>query len=76
MKNNVLNIIGAVLVTLGLFLLIGTAGSLELDRIELTRALWQALIGLGITVLGVRLFKATYDRNSYTYYYEEENDYE
>lgn len=78
MKNNVLNTIGAVLVTIGAVLVtIGTVGSMELDRITFTRAIVQCLIGLGVAVLGGRLFSATY--NNGTYYYEEEeeeNDYE
>ena len=76
MKNNVLNTIGAVLVTIGVFVIIGTAGSLELDRIDFTRAIVQSLIGLGIAVLGGRLFSATYNNGTYYYEEEEENDYE
>ena len=72
-KHKTLNNIAVAMVVLGMFLLIGTAGSLELDRIGFAQAGMQTLISLGITVLGVRLFKATYDPNNYNY---EEDDYE
>lgn len=70
-----LNTIAVIVTVLGGLLLIGTAGSLELDRIGFTQAGVQCLIGLGITIIGIRLFKATYDPNDYNYE-EEYNDYE
>ena len=75
MKRETLNTIAVIVTVLGGLLLIGTAGSLELDRIGFTQAGVQTLISLGITVLGVRLFKATYNPNDYNYE-EEYNDYE
>lgn len=72
-QRKVLNTIAVVLVTLGVFLLIGTAGGLECDTITLNQAIIQAIISLGITALGVRLFKATYNHNDY-YYEEDENE--
>lgn len=73
-RRKILNTIATILVTFGVFLLIGTAGGLELDNITMTQAIVQSLIALGVTVIGVRLFKATYNHNDY--YYEEETDYE
>lgn len=73
-RRKTFNNIAVALVVIGLFLLIGTVGSMELDRIGFTQAGVQTLISLGITVIGVRLFKATY--NPYDYNYEEETDYE
>ena len=67
MKYKTLNTIAVIVTVLGGLLLIGTAGSLELDRITFTQAGVQFLIGLGITVLGVRLFKATYNPSDYNY---------
>ncbi|MBO7275501.1 MAG: hypothetical protein J6V15_03920 [Clostridia bacterium] len=75
LKNKVLNTLGVVIATLGLFLLIGTAGSIEQDRISGSQAVVQTLICLGVTILGGCLFKATYDPNDYNYE-EEYNDYE
>ena len=72
-RRKTLNTIAVILVTLGLFLLIGTAGALECDNITMTQAITQSIIFLGITVIGARLFKATYNHNDYNY---EEDDYE
>lgn len=74
MRNNVLNTIGAILMLFGVLLLIGTAGSLELDHITMVQAIWQAIIGAGLVVLGGRLFKTTYERGTYTYYKEDNHE--
>jgi hypothetical protein len=71
-KRKTLNTIAVILVTLGLFLLIGTAGALELDRITITQAITQSIICLGITAGGARLFKATYNPTDYNYEEDEE----
>lgn len=71
-RRKTLNTIAVILVTLGLFLIIGTAGALELDHITLNQAITQSIICLGITAIGARLFKATYNPNDYDY---EEDDY-
>ena len=75
MRNSVLNTIAVIIMVLGGLLLIGTAGSLELDHVTMVQAIWQAFIGVGLVVLGGRLFKTTYERETYTYY-NEEDDYE
>lgn len=67
MKRETLNTIAVIMTVFGGLLLIGTAGSLELDRITFTQAVVQGLISLGITALGVRLFKATYNPSDYNY---------
>lgn len=74
MKREVKNTIGTILMIFGVLLLIGTAGALELDRITITQAAQQALVGLGITTLGGCLFKITYERDTYTYYKEDNHE--
>lgn len=71
-KRKVLNTIAVILVVFGLFLLVGTAGGLECDSITINQAIVQSLIALGTTVLGARLFKATYENDDY--YYEEDDE--
>lgn len=50
MKNNWVikykNIVGVALILLGLFVTVGTAGSLELNNITIVEALWLIVSGL------------------------------
>ena len=61
----VLNIVSAIIVIFGFLLLIGTAGSVELDTITLGQGFMQGFLGLGIMFLGGFLFNVTNDPNDY-----------
>lgn len=70
-ERKTLNTIAVIIVTVGVLLFLGTAWAFEYDRIDLTQAGLQAFIGLGIAVIGGRLFRATYNPSDYDY---EEDD--
>ena len=48
MKRNIKTVIAAVICILGIVIMIGSAGALELDQITFTRGMIQMLLGLAM----------------------------
>lgn len=72
-RRKTLNTLGGFVALAGALMVLGTLGAAELDRIDAAQAVLQSIIGVGIAVLGGRLFGATYDPTDYDYE-EDEND--
>ena len=76
-RRKTLNTIGAFVALAGALIVLGTLAAAELDDIDVAQAVLQSIIGVGIAVLGGRLFGATYEPTDYDYEEEnEEDDYE
>lgn len=74
-RRKTLNTIAVFVTIVGGLLVLGTLGAAERDRIDAAQAILQSIIGVGIAVLGGRLFGATYDPTDYDYE-EDEDDYD
>jgi len=72
-KRKTLNTIAVIGMLIGALLFIGTMGAWEWHDITTSQAIVQSLLGLGVAVLGGRVFAATYNPSDYDY---EEDDYE
>lgn len=66
-RRKALNTIAVILVTLGLFLLIGTAGALENGHIGMGQGLAQIGASFGALIVGGYLFGKTYNPSDYNY---------